>query len=127
MPEKKREEASEPLASRNHTWGFYGTIGHHVSPEIAWRTALRQITEATGCDPQEVRAFLDSRYGRHFADDVLNVLSDTGDLVSAVSDAIARWMDWRIARRVSRKQGIPRGLPYLTGMVIHCSIEDDQL
>lgn len=126
MPEKSSGDGSEPLASRNHAWGFYGTIGHHADPETAWELALSHITEATGCDPQEVRAFLDSRHGRHFADDVVNGLLTGSDLSTAVSAAIAQWMRWRITRHTSRKQGIPRGLPYLTGMVVQCGIEDDQ-
>ena len=31
-------------------------------------------------------------------------------------------MGWRIDRKTSRDEGIPRGLPYLTGFVTHFAI-----
>jgi hypothetical protein len=31
-------------------------------------------------------------------------------------------MGWTIGRQTSKQYGIPRGLPYLTGFVIHCEI-----
>jgi len=34
-------------------------------------------------------------------------------------------MAWTIDRHTSRNYGIPRGLPYLTGFVIHCGIFDE--
>ena len=32
-------------------------------------------------------------------------------------------MGWTIGRRMERDTGIPRGLPYLTGLVTHMEIE----
>ncbi len=32
-------------------------------------------------------------------------------------------MGWRIGRRMERDTGIPRGLPYLTGLVTQMEIE----
>ena len=85
------------------------------------------ITNATGCTPDEVRDFLDSRYGRHFADDVANALVDRLPLADATATATATttWMGWMIGRRTSRETGIPHGLPYLTGYVMHAAIEAD--
>jgi hypothetical protein len=34
-------------------------------------------------------------------------------------------MGWRIDRRTEREEGIPRGLPYLTGWVTHFQILDE--
>ena len=34
-------------------------------------------------------------------------------------------MGWTIGRVTSRDYGIPRGLPYLTGFVIHCEVTDE--
>ena len=39
--------------------------------------------------------------------------------------AVARWMGWRIDRRTYREEGIPAGLPYLTGWVTHFQILDE--
>jgi len=77
----------------------------------------------------QVRDFLDSRHGRHFADEVANGLACNLLLAEAIDAAIARWMGWRISRRTSRETGIPAGLAYLTGFVldegIHAEAADD--
>ena len=59
-------------ASANDCWGFWGSLNEHA--EAAWTIALPAIAEVTGATPEGVRAFLDSRHGRHFADDVLNYI-----------------------------------------------------
>lgn len=41
--------------------------------------------------------------------------------------ATHRWKGWTIGRQTSRDYGIPRGLPDLTGFVIHCEIVKDSL
>jgi len=69
-----------------------------------------------------VRDFLDGRDGRHFADDVANALWKGATLKDAIDAAIARWMGLTIDRRTSRETGIPRGLPYLTGLANHYAI-----
>ena len=66
-----------------------------------------------------MRDFLDSRHGRHFADDVANGLYAGLSLPEAVDAAVTRWMGWQIGRQTERDSGIPRGLPYLTGFVGH--------
>ncbi len=45
------------------------------------------------------------------------------DQAAATGVAVARWMGWRIDRRIERQHGIPRGLPYLTGFVTFHEIE----
>jgi hypothetical protein len=82
------------------------------------------IAAATDASPEGVRDFLDSRHGRHFADDVMSALTDLGPyrLEEAIEVAVTRWQAWRISRQTSRDEGIPRGLPYLTGWVAHFGI-----
>ena len=65
------------------------------------------------------------RHGRHFADDVAGELSKGLGLEEAIEAAVARWMGWRIDRRTNRDEGIPAGLPYLTGWVTHFQILDE--
>ena len=63
--------------TENPEWGFFGTMTRQApaSPtEAAWNAALTAIVAATACTPDEARVFLDSRYGRHFADDVSGYL-----------------------------------------------------
>jgi hypothetical protein len=110
------------LATRNEAWGFYGTSRHHADPDQAWTLASAAIAEVTKATPEGVRDFLDSRHGRHFADDVTNGSAEGQSLEDAILAAVDRWMEWRIGRGTSREMGIPVGLPYLTGFVTHFEI-----
>ncbi len=63
------------LPTQNPEWGFFGTIGRIENdpasdPAKAWEIASRRIAETTEASPEGVRDFLDSRHGRHFADDI---------------------------------------------------------
>ena len=111
--------------SENQGWGFFGTIAHHADADAAWPLAITAIADATGCTPEEVRAFLDSRHGRHFADDAANALFERRPLPDAIAAAVTKWMGWTINRATVRETGIPKGLPYLTGFVMHAAIEAD--
>jgi hypothetical protein len=93
----------------------------------AWQAASTMIAEETGLRPEAVRDFLDSRHGRHFADDVLNAPTASGPstIDTAIEAAIRRWQGWRIGRTTEHGFGIPRGLPYLTGYVCHFAILDE--
>ena len=110
-------------ATQNEAWGFWGTMNEHAS--TAWPLAMTAISDATGQPLESVRVFLDSRHGRHFADDVLNQLHAGRALADAINAATQQWMGWKIGRRTSKDYGIPCGLPYLTGFVIHCEIAEE--
>ena len=110
-------------ASANDSWGFWGTMKEEAP--AAWAIALPAIATITGCEFDAARAFLDSRHGRHFADEVRNHLLRNKTLADAINAAIAEWMGWTIGRQTSKQYGIPRGLPYLTGFVIHCGILEE--
>lgn len=115
-------------ATQNPEWGFFGTITHHAEPQAAWALALPAIVAATGCSVDEVRAFLDSRHGRHFADEVAVHMTDDASRNSAAIDmAVDRWMRWTISPRTSEDTGIPVNLPYLTGFVLHAAIAADAI
>ena len=100
-------------------------MNEHAS--AAWPLAMNAISDATHQPPESVRTFLDSRHGRHFADDVQNGLYEGKALADAINAATQRWMRWTIGRQTSKQYGIPRGLPYLTGFVIHCEIVEESL
>ena len=110
-------------ATQNEAWGFWGTMNEHAS--AAWPLAMVAISDATGQPLESVQVFLDSRHGRHFADDVLNQLLTGSTLADAIHAAATQWMTWKITRHTAKDYGIPRGLPYLTGFVIHCEITDE--
>ena len=118
--------ATNPIpATQNDAWGFYGTMNEQA--DAAWPLAMTAISDAT-CQPLEsVRTFLDSRHGRHFADDVQNGLYEGKTLAGAINAATQRWMGWTIGRQTAKQYDIPKGLPYLTGFVIHCEIVEESL
>ena len=107
------------LQSENEGWGFFATLHGHADQGEAWALAMQAVGRATGLSQEAVRDFLDSRHGRHFADDVANGLHAGLGLAAAIDTAVTRWMDWRTGRGTERDTGIPRGLPYLTGFVGH--------
>lgn len=113
-------------ATTNPDWGFWGIMSGNTDPAgdpaNAWELAMEAIGAATHCPDTAVRDFLDSRHGRHFADDVAGGLFTGIDLAAAVTAAVERWMGWTIDRRIERETGIPRGLPYLAGFVAHFEI-----
>ncbi len=106
-------------------WGYWGTMNELA--EAAWPIAMTAISDATYQPLESVRTFLDSRHGRHFADDVLNELHAGANLKAAIHAATQRWMGWSIGRQTSKQYGIPKGLPYLTGFVIHCEIVEEAM
>ena len=119
--------------SRNEDFGFFGTITittcalrDRRSAEV-WTLASRLIAEVIRADSEDevigIRDFLDSRMGRHFADDVIgNMTGCNIDLETAITSVIRRWQDWRISRQTEREDGISAGLPYLTGWVQHFAV-----
>ena len=119
------------LPSRNPDHGFFGTLTtcperDRRSVEV-WVLASTLIAKAIRATTEEemigIRDFLDSRMGRHFADDVVgNMVGCKIDSETAIRSAIRRWQDWRISRQTERDEGIPEGLPYLTGWVQHFAI-----
>ena len=115
------------LPTANEAWGFYGTSGAFADADAAWAIAFPAITKVTVGSAEGVRDFLDSRHGRHFADDVHNELFAGANLKDAIEQATQRWMGWTIGRLTSKQHGIPKGLPYLTGFVIHCEIVEESL
>ncbi|MCP4243933.1 MAG: hypothetical protein GY772_25560 [bacterium] len=122
---------SNPLPTQNTEWGFFGTIdrGGELAAKGAWAEASRQLAEACGLPDDEfraegIRAFLDGRLGRHFADTVNGNASRYKQPVDvAISEAIAEWQRHQISKQTSRDHGIPMGLPQLTGWIFHHAIE----
>jgi len=111
---------SQIPATQNEAWGFWGTMNDHA--QAAWPIAMTAISDATHQPLESVRIFLDSRHGRHFADAVLSEMYWGKAIAEAINAATQQWMGWTIGRQTSKEYGIPKGLPYLTGFVIHCEI-----
>jgi hypothetical protein len=122
-PKMTTTQQAKIPATQNEAWGLFGTLGEHAA--AAWPIAMTTISDATNQPLESVRAFLDSRHGRHFADDVHNGLYAGANLEDAINAATQRWMGWTIGRQTSKQYGIPRDLPYLVGFVIHCEIVEE--
>lgn len=123
--------AAAILPSRNEDYGFFRAIT--VCPQRdrrsadVWALASTMIAAAIRADSEDemigIRDFLDSRIGRQFADDVVgNMTGCNTGLVTAIAATIRHWQDWRISRQTEREEGIPAGLPYLTGWVQHFAV-----
>lgn len=62
---------NEILETQNEEHGFWGTTSFNYSKKQTkqrWNDAFETLLELSGADAEEVRLLLDSRYGRHFAD-----------------------------------------------------------
>ena len=119
------------MPSRNQDYGFFRTLTvcpqrDRTSDEV-WVLASTLIAKAVRATTEDemigIRDFLDSRMGRHFANDVVgNMVGCKIDCETAIKSAIRTWQDWRISRQLERDEGIPEGLPYLTGWVQHFAV-----
>ena len=111
------------LPTANEAWGFYGTASGFADATEAWTIAFPAVLAATEGTAEGVRDFLDSRHGRHFADDVHNGVHAGINLKAAIEAAITRWMGWTINRETAREISMPKGLPYLKGFVLYFSLQ----
>ncbi|WP_052000166.1 hypothetical protein [Caenispirillum salinarum] len=114
----------------NGDLGFFGTMARAVDPYDAWQRATAAVGVATRGTKEGVELFLDSKQGRHFADDVLNELAaglGSVSLQEAIDRTIDTWKSRPIGSWIEKREGIPRELPYLTGFVAFYDIEIENL
>jgi hypothetical protein len=119
------------LPSCNEDYGFFSTLTQcplrdRRSAEV-WTLASTLIAAAIRANSEDemigIRDFLDSRMGRHFADDVVSNMTGCNiDSETAIRSSIRTWQDWRISRKTEAEEGVPEGLPYLTGWVQHFAV-----
>ena len=98
-PTMTTTQQAEIPATQNEAWGLFGTLGEHA--DAAWPIAMTAISDAT--------------------------YQPLANLKDAIHAATQRWMGWTIGRQTSKQYGFPRGLPYLTGFVIHCEIVEEAM
>ncbi len=69
---------TEILETQNKEWGFWGTTKNIVisgrKTQKAWNEAFKLISEIADFTPEETRDLLDSRWGRHTADNFYDEL-----------------------------------------------------
>ena len=110
--------SSTLLPSANQSHGFCGTIRQHAEPHHAWMLAIDAVASATSASEEAVHAFLASRSGRQFGDEVAKAICNGRDLAAAIDGVVERWMKLRITPLIEEEIGIPEGLPYLAGFVL---------
>jgi hypothetical protein len=102
--------------TRNEGYGFYGTMRAHAA--TAWPLAILTIQRAIRRPRSEIRAFLDSPGGRHFANEVEGHLIKGFALADAIEAATQGWM--RKSARDARLEsyGLMQAQPMLRKLVI---------
>ncbi|WP_395830507.1 hypothetical protein [Elstera sp.] len=102
------------LETQNAAWGFFGTMGRANADSVqAWALAFAALTAATGATAEEIRAFLDSGHGRHFADDVCAALTEAKTLPEAIASTVRLWQTRRISTETARVYRLPYKSQYL--------------
>ena len=59
------------LETKNEGWGFYGTTKmecNESQTKERWTEAFTTLIKFSNLQPEVIRRFLDSKYGRHLAD-----------------------------------------------------------
>lgn len=102
--------------------GFRDEMYKAGCADAAWDEAMTVIAEATGAEPEYVRAFLESDWGRRFGVTVREYLRSRF-LQSAVRAAAAKWNRRQLPASTCRELDIPERLPCLTGLVYHVAID----
>lgn len=111
------------LETQNESYGFYGTMlndaaKNNWSIEKAWELASNKLLDNTPGNAKKIRAFLDSRSGRHFADDVHNGLHSGKDLKGAIDYAIEKWKGWKAPKDIIRQYKLAQGTNYLEAEIL---------
>ena len=69
---------TEILPTQNKNWGFWGVASNYTDKEQMpqlWEAAFTIIREKAGFTPQETLGLMDSRWGRHTADEFAEEIS----------------------------------------------------
>ena len=116
------------LPTRNEAWGFFGTMQPLENDPTPMQQGLgdrRERDDRRRRPTPRPRGCATSSTAATAATSPTTSRANSGRArrsKDAIEAAIARWKGWRIGRRTSRDEGIPRGLPYLTGLVTHFGI-----
>lgn len=78
---------TEILKTQNKTWGFWGTASNHIEHkkemQAFWDKAA-EIIQSKGLTPQQTLGLMDSRWGRHIADEFAEELSTNLETFASV-------------------------------------------
>lgn len=90
-----------PLPTANQEWGFWGTSkANGYDAELTWDTTSRFLAENFDLSPEQARNVLDSRFGRHLADDLSFIEGEPG---IAKGPSSAKAVSKHLASRITDK------------------------
>lgn len=102
------------------------STGHPPSRRSRPRLGVRggdRRRETGHLSDEAVRDFLDGGFGRHFAEEAEDLLTEgRAGLDEAIAAVASRWMTTPVSARFSHETGIPEGQPLLLGLVIDSEI-----
>ncbi len=79
-----------PMPTKNQEWGFWGTsILNGYDAELTWDTTSHFLAENFDLTPEQTREVLDSRFGRHLADELSFIKSEERGIAKGPSSAKA--------------------------------------
>lgn len=103
------------LPTANPDWGFWGTsVRNGYDTDLAWATVSDALATAFHLSPTEIRDLLDSRFGRHLADDLSFILGGPSSRAAIEAHIMARlavpgwrrWFETEVrAIRAARREG----------------------
>ena len=89
----------QTLPTANEEWGFHGTSkqnGYDVS--LTWPVTSQFIAKEFDLNPTQTRDVLDSKFGRHLADDYSFIINGKGNAAGPISEAaIKRHLQDRVS------------------------------
>lgn len=119
----KRNTPNAVPTTQNPDYGFYGTcFDADLDAQRCWTAAVGEIAKVSRQPAEDAAVFLDTRHGRHFADDVVCGCRNGLQPEEAVKAAADKWLGWRIGKQLARETGIPADMPYLIGLVIAANL-----
>lgn len=106
------------LPTENLSWGFWGTSTRNgYDTELAWNTASQFLAKKFDLTPEQSRTVLDSKFGRHLADD-LSFIENGPSSAKAITNHLALriadrgWLDcFENAIRETTGKTYPRKAP----------------
>ena len=91
------------LPSDNPEWGFWGTSERSgYDTAMAWEATGNALATAFDLTPTEIRDLLDSRFGRHLADDLSFIDGGPASAQAIETHIMARLADRRWRRWVEQ-------------------------
>jgi hypothetical protein len=117
------------IETTNRDWGFWGTVVSFLehtpyaaeNTQLYWELAIDGITSLTECSENTACSFLDSTYGRHFADRFLDKLYRSNDAEDAMATTIVEYDLMPVRRSLARDLGSAHGMRLLRALLQHFS------